>query len=326
MLTPKHFASLIRPFLREKMAVAVSGGSDSMALTLLLKEFCDVSFSYESFVALTVDHQLRPFSGQEAETVHSWLVRRGIEHHTLIWHHDPLVSQIEEKARQARYFLLFDFCQQNDISILLTAHHAQDQMETFLMRLSRGSGLRGINAIRPVSDYNGLTIGRPLLTILPDQLKTTLTERFQQPHIHDESNESSQFERVRWRKALPLFASLGLTPESVMRTLAHLQKIESQREQTALEFLQNFVVFSGDTCFFPKDAFLILFPYVAQRVIMTLLKKISQKESPISQRLLESVYEKMRIKTFKGTTASGCWIRLKKGQCFFISQENRKMN
>jgi tRNA(Ile)-lysidine synthase len=130
----------------KKIAVAVSGGVDSMALSLLLNKW--VENNNVLLYAFTVDHSLRPESKNEAEKVHRWFTLLGIKHQiiTLYWNEKfqkTLTTKIQETCRMARYEQLRHKCEQNQIQYLFTAHHLQDQIETFLLRFSHRSGVDG---------------------------------------------------------------------------------------------------------------------------------------------------------------------------------------
>ncbi|MDP2193488.1 MAG: tRNA lysidine(34) synthetase TilS, partial [Alphaproteobacteria bacterium] len=217
-------AQNINPVLMQgchtKIAVAVSGGADSMALCIALHTWSkDKNLD---IVGLTVDHQLRPQSMQESQQVHQWLSQHGIEHHILTWSHPPLTSGIQEKARKARYKLLQDFCERHQIQILCTAHHLQDQIETFLMRLSKGSGLDGLCVMRPHVKRDNLMIIRPFLALNPEVFEDFL-KGVQQDHITDPSNDNDAFERVKWRQVLKYIAEKGLSMDYFPQSLKRLQ-------------------------------------------------------------------------------------------------------
>jgi tRNA(Ile)-lysidine synthase len=332
-ITAEEFSALLPPFLRQRMAVAVSGGADSLALIFLLQEFyknrekrlpSEAVFSFDPPIALTVDHKLRADSTQEAWQVQTWMKERGIQHEILTWEHGPLLSGIEEKGREARYRLLCQFCRHHDIPLLLTAHHALDQMETFLMHLARGSGLRGLSGMRALSEHEGITLGRPLLGFSKERLKTTLIKRFQGNFITDPSNASLKIERVRWRQVAPHLASLGLTEKSIGRSVAFLQNVEEQCEKAAHLFIRQAVIEKGETLSFSQNAFQMLLPYVAQTVLLFLFRRLLSSERRVSQALLEQVYAAVIQPNFTGVTAAGCLLRHTLHRTITLSKEVRK--
>ena len=200
------------------IAVALSGGADSWALALLVYDYCKTN--HHPFIALTVDHRLRPESTAEADSVAAECARRGIPHRTLVWRHEGIASRRQELARAARYTLLADYCESHGFSHLLTAHHADDQAETVLLRFARGSGARGLAgmaASRPLT--HNVTLLRPFLAISKTGL-AAYAEAAGVPIAADPSNADPRYARARLRAARDLLAAEGLTTETLLKTAA----------------------------------------------------------------------------------------------------------
>jgi tRNA(Ile)-lysidine synthase len=181
-----------RPFL----AVAVSGGPDSLALAILADRWARNRGG--RICALTVDHRLRPESADEVRQLGFWLTARGIRHEVLVWAGAKPATGIEAAARMARYRLLEGWCRRWGCLHLLTAHHRDDQRETHLIRRRAGSGpdgLAGMSAVRELGDCRLL---RPLLGIAKSRLAAVLA-RERQPAITDPSNLDPAFARARLR-------------------------------------------------------------------------------------------------------------------------------
>ena len=196
-----------------RIAVAVSGGPDSLALCLLANSW--VRARGGTLFALTVDHGLRPESGAEAAQVRRWLAGRAISHRTLRWTGTRPVSGIQAEARAARFALLTGWCRQARILHLLLAHQQEDQAETVLQRLVRGSGIDGLAAMAPVRlamepDGRGVRLLRPLLSVSRDALTATLAH-WDQPWIDDPSNRDARYERPRLATALARLEPEGLS-------------------------------------------------------------------------------------------------------------------
>ena len=196
---------------RPRLAVAVSGGADSMALALLADDWARARFGCVQ--ALTVDHGLRPGSGAEAVRVGAWLQARGIEHRILTWGGTKPATAIQARARDARYALLGGWCRDVGVLHLLLAHQRQDQAETLFLRLASGSGPEGLAGMAAMVETAAARLLRPLLQISPDVLRAFLAERGQ-PWIEDPSNDDPRFARVRVRRAAPALAALGVTMET----------------------------------------------------------------------------------------------------------------
>jgi tRNA(Ile)-lysidine synthase len=184
---------------RPRIAVAVSGGPDSMALALLAARWTRQRGGCAA--ALIVDHGLRPESAAEAATVAAWLERRGIAWHILRWEGDKPKSGVQEAAREARYRLLAEWCRRNGVLHLLTAHHHEDQVETHLIRRRAKSGIDGLAAMSTVRELSGCRLLRPLLAVPKARLAALLADEGQ-PFLHDPSNDNPAFERARLRSAI----------------------------------------------------------------------------------------------------------------------------
>ena len=194
------------------LAVAVSGGADSMALALLADDWARARGG--RIHALTVDHGLRAESGEEALRVGAWLRARGIDHHVLAWNGAKPATAMQARARDARYALLGGWCRGAGVVHLLLAHQRQDQAETLLLRLAAGSGPDGLAGMSALVETADVRLLRPLLRVPPDALRAFLAERGQ-PWIEDPSNDDPRFARVRMRQAVPALAALGMTVETL---------------------------------------------------------------------------------------------------------------
>ena len=178
------------------MGVAVSGGPDSVALLLL-----DHAARPGSVEAATVDHGLRPESAAEAQWVAQLCQELGVRHETLRVAVEA--GNLQSKAREARYDALDDWMGRSGLIVVATAHHADDQAETLLMRLNRGSGLPGLTGVRPSGAVPGGKgrLLRPLLGWRKTELEALVRAAGIEP-IADPSNRDSRFDRVRIRQAL----------------------------------------------------------------------------------------------------------------------------
>lgn len=183
------------------VAIAVSGGSDSMALLHLALEWRKTLQDGPRLVALTVDHGLREGSAAEARAVAEHCVRFDIEHHTLQWEGEKPATGIQAKARTARYDLMTEWCRKNGVAALLTAHTADDQAETVLMRSRRTKSAESLAGIWPERQWQGIRVLRPLLTVRRSELRRYLAAKGVR-WIEDPSNENERFERVRARRQL----------------------------------------------------------------------------------------------------------------------------
>jgi tRNA(Ile)-lysidine synthase len=220
-------------------ALAVSGGPDSMALMLLARRWIAAAGrSPECMAVLTVDHGLRPESKDEAAFVAGEAERMGFRHAALTWKGEKPKTGMQAAARRARYGLMTGYCRSHGIACLVTAHTQDDQAETFLMRLRRGSGLDGLASIAPISDYAGISLIRPLLFISKARLLAYLRSQ-RCPYVSDPSNENTFFERVRLRRATKACASAGIARSAIAVSASRLDRARAALSQIAEEFLEQ---------------------------------------------------------------------------------------
>ena len=213
------FARLMAPFepfeTSPVLAVAVSGGRDSLALTLLSHGWAAERDG--RVVGLIVDHGLRAESAAEAAATQAVLACAGIEGAILTWSGDKPRAGLQEAARMARYRLLRDECRRRGILHLLLAHHADDQAETVAMRLARRSGPDGLAGMAALVDQPEVRLLRPLLGESRARLTATLLARGVQ-WLDDPSNVDPRFERARLRAGgVPAFLDSGGSVERSVR-------------------------------------------------------------------------------------------------------------
>jgi tRNA(Ile)-lysidine synthase len=240
--------ALIAP--KTTIALAVSGGPDSLGLLLLAAEARPLEVE-----AATVDHGLRPESRAEAEMVAAVCERLGVPHTilTATWDEKPETA-IQERARLMRYRLLGDWARERNLAVLLTAHHLDDQAETFLMRLARGSGVRGLAGMRRIARVPGsnLALVRPLLGWRHAELEAVCAAAGVEP-VQDPSNEDEEFERVRIRKALA--ETDWLEPAPVAASAMYLAQADGGlRWATDLEWKRGVVRDGMQLVYRPVDA------------------------------------------------------------------------
>ncbi len=209
-----------------RLAVAVSGGPDSLALLLL------AAAAFPGRIhGLTVDHGLRAAAAAEAADVAAICAARGIGHATLRWRGDKPAANRQAAARAARYALMVDWCVANGHGLLLTAHHADDQAETLLMRLARGAGNGGLAGIRPCRPLGGgVLLVRPLLGTRRSALASVVAGAGLTP-VDDPANSDPAFDRTAARVALA--ALPWLDAERVAASAAHLAEAEAALAWTA---------------------------------------------------------------------------------------------
>jgi tRNA(Ile)-lysidine synthase len=204
----------------ERLALAVSGGPDSMAMLVLAQVACP-----GMVIAATVDHGLRADSAGEAAMVAAYCAAIGVPH-AVLHPREPITgASLQAQARAARYAVLTDWVAGEGAIALLTAHHADDQAETFLMRAARGSGLAGLAGVRARRLDRGVMVLRPLLEWRRAELRA-IVRRAEAPFIDDPANSDPRHDRTRFRRLLE--ANEWLDPPNIARAAAQLAELEGE--------------------------------------------------------------------------------------------------
>lgn len=221
----KLLSSLRTLHAADAYALAVSGGRDSMGLLALAREAAKLPDA-PRFSVLTVDHGLRPEAAAEARKVADMCAELGLPHHILTADEKLGGTDIQQQARHMRYRLMAAFCRAHKAP-LVTAHHLSDQAETVAMRLARGSGVDGLAGMAEKqwldTAAGRLLVLRPLLEARPDAIHGDL------PFIDDPSNDDTRFERVRWRKHMPVMCEAGLTPHALAALARDMRMLRERR-------------------------------------------------------------------------------------------------
>lgn len=224
-----------------RIGVAVSGGSDSMALLHMLAHArCMVC-------ACTVHHHLRAEASDEAAFVADYCAAHDVPHEVVHWHWDGQ-GNLQDQARRARYGLLSDWATQQRLSHVTLGHTADDNIETFLMGLTRGAGLDGLSGMRPRFERAGVSFHRPLLSHRRNDLRDFLVSE-DIVWQDDPSNENPDYHRIQMRQAQAQLAELGLTPEMLTKSLSNLQATRRDIELMVADEARRYVTIEhGDVC------------------------------------------------------------------------------
>ena len=224
------------------LAVAISGGGDSLALMHLLRAFAAAQ-KLTPPVVLTVDHGLRKSSARDARQVAAWAKQAGLKAHVLTWRGLKPARGLEASAREARYRLMGGWLAKKGIATLFVGHTQDDQAETFLLRLARGSGLDGLagmgmRAPWPVPGFAQLVLARPLLGLRRDALRDYLIAQGLS-WLEDPMNEDAAFDRVKIRKAQAALQDAGLSPARIAAAASHLARARESLEVVTAAVLQR---------------------------------------------------------------------------------------
>lgn len=221
-----------------RLGVAVSGGPDSLALLLLAR----AALGAAAVAAATVDHRLRPEAADEARAVAGICAALDVPH-SVLTPARPIAGNLQAGARAARYALLAGWARASGIALVATAHHADDQAETLLMRLNRGAGVGGLAGVRASRMAGTMRIIRPLLGWRRAELAAVVAAAGLDP-VDDPSNHDDRFDRVRLRRTL---AEAGwLDVPALARSAAALAEADAALGWTAERLRDSHVAPDGD--------------------------------------------------------------------------------
>lgn len=293
--------------LPKKLCVAVSGGADSLALTLLLQDFCQQKKL--KIFAVTIDHKMRKNSSKEARDLGKILAKKKIAHEILEIPTTKIPQKnIEAKLRELRYERLYDFCRKNKINHIFLGHHVGDVAENFLIRLFRGSGLDGLSSMKEVVEINEIKLVRPLLNFSKDDLKDFLQSK-KVEWFEDESNLDEKFLRNKIRNFLATFPEKKLIEKRIKNSADEISKMRDFFDEIMWRESSEAVVFKQDKILINQQKFRELDEKIALKILALALMKIGQKKYKPRREKLERFYqyliakEKLKPRNFYGCMA-----------------------
>lgn len=313
---PDRVSLLFAPIQGEKqLGLAVSGGVDSLALMLLVARWCKLQESPPSVVVFSVDHGLRAAAKDETNFVTRVASELGFEAKTLIGEIENPHTGLQEKARALRYGLIGREMEEQGISCLLTGHHSNDQAETVMMRLSRGSGVSGLGGMAKVSVRDGMFVFRPLLDVQRAELERLVLAS---GHIavDDPSNRDGHFERVRWRNFLPALAEAGLSAEMLGLSAKRLRRADHALSELTEQIYEDQFVIDPFGCLFFDLSMLLKHPAeVGIRLLARALGDAGGATQAPTLSQVETLYDHLQsgVFGFKGLTLGGCSLKVKDG-------------
>jgi|TARA_B100000780_G_scaffold251138_1_gene197638 tRNA(Ile)-lysidine synthase len=317
--TFKEFSNSLN--IKENLAVAVSGGPDSLALAFLAK-----CYSLKNKIKVKyfiVDHKLRKESSLEAKTIKDMLKKIDIDCKILPWNGKKPSKNIQAIARDKRYSLLAKECNKNDIRYLLLGHHVNDLLENFLIRLVRGSGLNGLISFNKNTKYKDqkLAILRPLLDIEKKDL-IYATKRVFNFFIKDPSNINKEFKRTRIRNLLQSLEKEGLDKKKLILTINNLKDsdrsikfyLDKNLNENAI-FLKKKNIYILNQNFFDQSHEVIF------RSLTKIIQRLGKKNYPVRGKSLNELIKEINAKSFSKVTLGGCFID-RINETILISKEN----
>jgi tRNA(Ile)-lysidine synthase len=315
----KDFSSLLST--KESIAVAVSGGPDSLSLAFLAKCFSLINKVKVSY--FIVDHKLRRESSKEAKYVSDLLKKINIKCKILSWNGKKPINNIQAHAREKRYQLLVNECKRNKTNNLLAGHHLDDVLENFIIRLTRGSGLKGLISFDKRTKYKNenLNILRPLLDLNKEDL-VFISKKVFKFYIKDPSNNNEDFKRIRVRKLLQSLEKEGLDKNKLVLTINNLKDSNQSIKFYENKNMKENAIFLKEkkTCILKKE-FFDQAHEVILRSLTTIIQKIGKKYYPTRGKSIDELINKIENKSFSKITLGGCFIE-RTNETILISKEN----
>ena len=284
-----------------EVGVAVSGGSDSLALLhLLVAAGAPVS-------AITINHDLRPEAADEARFVAGLCAGLGVPHSVVVWDHGGPKGNLPDAARRARYGLIAGWAKARGSARVMLGHTADDQAETVLMGLARGAGLDGLCGMRPWWNEDGLRFERPLLGVTRAELRGYLG-RAGVAWVDDPTNDDAQYQRVRARKALAVLRPLGITVEGLGEVARNLAATKAALVAAVAEAAARIGQERSGALIFQRDAFLALPVDLGRRLLIAALRWVSTAE--YAPRAAAVLRLQAALSDCRDATLWGCRVRV----------------
>lgn len=309
-LTPAEFAArmaALGPFeSAPRVAIACSGGADSLAATLCADHWARAMDGHAT--ALIVDHAMRPDSAAEAAAVAGWLGDRAIDT-VILTHRGPQpAADRQAAARRARYALMTGWCRAAGVLHLVLGHHRQDQAETVLLRLARGSGVHGLAGMAPVVEMPDVRLLRPLLDLPRGRLVAFLRSQGQE-FVADPSNDDPIYARTRLRRMQPALAAEGMTDTRLAGTARRMARARLALDSAAADLLATTTtIYPQGYARLTPEPLLAAPEEIGLRSLARLLACIGGADYTPRLDRIEALYGWLRAGRGDGRTLGGCRI------------------
>ena len=288
---------------RKSFVIAVSGGPDSLALVTLSKIYSvnkKVRFYY-----VLVNHNIRKKSLKEAREV-QYLLKKNKIHLVILNNKKKINKNIQSNARKTRYKLLSDYCTKKKVRNIITAHNLEDQVETFLIRLSRGSGLKGLSSMKLITKIeNNLSLIRPLLDI-KKKLLIKISKLTFGKYIKDPSNKDTKFLRTKIRNLQIHLKKSGINYDQIIKSINNLASSDEILDNYFKEKFSKVLIKSRKSVNIRLNKFLELEKEFKIRVINNAIKELRNNYYNPRSKKVKLLIENLEKKSFLRATLGGC--------------------
>ena len=313
-----NFKNKLDSLKKKKYLVAVSGGPDSLALVALTKAY--TFFKKSKFYYLLVDHNIRKNSSQEAKKVKKLLKKKEYLNLKVLLNKKKITKNIQAEARNVRYDILTSFCKKNNIKVILTGHNLEDQVETFLIRLSRGSGLRGLSAMKPLSKINNqVSLFRPLLDT-QKKILIKISRTIFGKYVKDPSNNNQKYLRTKVRSLKKPLEKSGIKYEQIFKSIQNLSQSKITLDEYLSKIFKEFIKMSNGEILINFKKFKDFNKDTKIAVINHSIKQLKSNYYDLRSKKVENLIRNLDKKDFKNSTLGGC-IFFKKGKYLCLKVE-----
>ena len=314
-----NFKNRLDSLKKKKYLVAVSGGPDSLALVALTIAY---TFSKKTkFYYLLVNHNIRKNSTQEAKKVKSLLKKKNLKLKILL-NKKKITKNIQAEARNVRYNILTNFCKINNIKVILTAHNLEDQVETFLIRLSRGSGLKGLSGMKTYTKINNqVSLFRPLLDT-QKQFLVKISKIVFGKYFIDPSNKDQKYLRTKVRNLKKPLEKSGIKYEKIFKSIQNLSQSKKTLDAYLSNIFKEFIKMSNSEILINFKKYKDLKTDIKIALINHSVKQLKSNYYDLRSKKVENLISNLDKKDFKNSTLGGC-IFFKKGEYLCLKLEKR---
>ena len=304
-----NFKRRLNLFKKKRFLIAVSGGPDSLALAALAK-----SYNYENrskIFYVLVDHKLRKDSSREAQLVKKLLKKHGINLY-ILKNNKIINKNIQSEARKVRYSLLTSFCKKKNINVILTAHNLEDQVETFFIRLSRGSGLDGLSSMKKINKIeSSIKLVRPLLDFKKIEL-IKISKIIFGKYYKDPSNKNTKYLRTRIRNLKEILETSGINYDQVIKSIKNLASSKDTLDQYFNQIYKNTVNKKKSEIMIDLKIFNKINQEMKMRVFKKAIKDLTKAYYVARSKKIFNLIDQIKAKKNAKLTLGGCIISREK--------------
>ena len=313
----QNFKKKLDNLNKKRYVVAVSGGPDSLALVALTKSY--TFFRKTKFFYVLVDHNIRKNSYHEANQVKKLLKKKNIILR-IVQNKKKIIKNIQAEARNVRYKLISDYCKKNRIKIILTAHNLEDQVETFFIRLSRGSGLKGLSSMKSLSKINSqVSLFRPLLDTKKKYLQKISINTFGK-YFKDPSNKSVKYLRTKIRNLKKPLEKSGIKYDQIFKSIQNLSFSKTTLEGYLNNIFKELIKKKNREISINIKKYKELSKDTKIAVLNESIKILKKNYYDLRSKKMDNLIKNLNNENFKRSTLGGC-IFFKKGDNLCLKVE-----